>query len=241
MRLGSCYGGWTFEVRPSLRNAPIISCGLGEDVSFDVEMARAFGCRVILVDPTPRAIVHYERVVARLGKPAERAYADGGDQPPEAYDLRALAPANFELVPKALWTCEGKVRFYEPEVATNVSHSLLRNQGVVTDRYIELEAVRLDTVLRQYGIDSLPLLKLDIEGAETEVLRDMLDAGILPEQVLVEFDHLLRPGPDARREVEALDGRLRAAGYHCLNFDGTRNYLYALPRDRASLTSGDDE
>ena len=69
-RLGSHYGGWTFEPSGDLKRATILSCGLGEDASFDVEFAAAFNATVIIVDPTPRAIAHFAQMQSRLGQPA---------------------------------------------------------------------------------------------------------------------------------------------------------------------------
>ena len=48
-RLGSRYGGWSFIDSPALRGSTIVSCGLGEDASFDVEFAAAYGA---VVEPT---------------------------------------------------------------------------------------------------------------------------------------------------------------------------------------------
>src|SRR3569832_187068 len=67
LRLGSCYGGWTFVEDPALCGSVMISCGLGEDASFDIEFAARFGAQVLLVDPTPRAIKHFEEISSKYG------------------------------------------------------------------------------------------------------------------------------------------------------------------------------
>ncbi len=89
-RLGSHYGGWTFEPSSDLKGATILSCGLGEDASFDVEFAAAFNARVIIIDPTPRAILHFTELQSRLGQAATEGYSKGGRQPAAAYDMRAI-------------------------------------------------------------------------------------------------------------------------------------------------------
>src|SRR5690242_14406642 len=99
MRLGSGYGGWTFRPSPDLDGATIVSCGLGEDASFDVEFAARFGARVIIVDPTPRAIAHFDAIAARFGQPATSPYVAGGCQPATAYDLAALDAGSLVLEP----------------------------------------------------------------------------------------------------------------------------------------------
>ena len=35
---GSAYGGWVVAISNSLKSSTIISCGLGEDATFDIEM-----------------------------------------------------------------------------------------------------------------------------------------------------------------------------------------------------------
>lgn len=67
IKLGSKYGGWTFADVQNLQGSTIISGGLGEDASFDVEFAARFGARVVLVDPTPRSIRHFEELQASAG------------------------------------------------------------------------------------------------------------------------------------------------------------------------------
>src|SRR5882672_10804467 len=103
VRLGSSYGGWTFEPSSDLQRSTIVSCGLGEDASFDVDFASAFQARVIIVDPTPRAITHFTEMKARVGQPAVVNYVKGGKQPATAYDLRAVSANALILEPSALW------------------------------------------------------------------------------------------------------------------------------------------
>ena len=56
VRLGSPYGGWSFCDISSINGGVVISCGAGEDISFDVEMALKYETNVFIVDPTPRSL-----------------------------------------------------------------------------------------------------------------------------------------------------------------------------------------
>jgi hypothetical protein len=72
----------------------------------------------------------------------------------------------------------------------------------------------------------LSLLKLDIEGAEYEVLRSMLGAGILPEQLLVEFDQVNQPlTPLFWVELVQVLRSLRNAGYRLVRRERA-NYVF---------------
>ena len=56
----------------NLYNSTIISCGVGEDISFDIEMMNKFNSRIIFVDPTPRAIKYYDQIIKNIGKKKQK-------------------------------------------------------------------------------------------------------------------------------------------------------------------------
>lgn len=230
--LGSAYGGWHLEDRPSLRGATVVSAGLGEDASFDAELARSYGAKVIIVDPTPRAIAHFEAMVQRLGKPSESGYVKGGKQPVDAYPLDSVSTDQLELLAFALWTEKTTLKFYLPANPDHVSHSIVnfQNDYATDTAAIEVESTRLVDILDDRGLSEIPLLKLDIEGAEIAVVQDMLDRGIYPEQLLLELDELINPSPRSRENAELVDRKLREHGFTCRFFDGISNLLYVHSR-----------
>jgi FkbM family methyltransferase len=228
IKLGSEYGGWTFADVQNLRGATIISCGLGEDASFDVEFAARYGARVVLADPTPRAIRHFELLKANTGAAATASYASSGSQPISAYDLSKITTDSLSLYPKALWNETKLVDFFLPMDANHVSHSIVNFQNAYrTDTAsITVQAVPLDVLMRELQLTSVPLLKLDIEGAEIEVILDMLAKRILPGQVLVEFDELSAPSKRSKRRIQSAHDALLQNGYRLVNFDHPSNFLY---------------
>jgi FkbM family methyltransferase len=235
--LGSRHGGWTFLQQPHLQNATVISCGAGEDITFDVAMAARFDATVVVVDPTPRAVSHVRAALTRLGQPALRAYADGGAQPVEAYDLSRLRSGQIRLVETALWVEAGTVKFFPPKNADHVSHSIvdIQNGGAADAslQAIEVPAATLREIMGKAGVADFALLKLDIEGAEIQVIPEILRDGLRPPQILVEFDGLNFPSPKAIKDVEGVDALLRQSGYLCYHSNGRANFLYAIPEDVA--------
>ena len=228
LKLGSGYGGWTFIDSKDLSNAVVVSCGLGEDASFDIEFASQFNSKVVIVDPTPRAIVHFNEIIENLGNPATRAYTDSGKQPVEAYNLSMLSSRNLQLVDKALWNESKTLSFYSPRNPNHVSHSIVNFQNDYrkdTDR-IEVEAVTIDILLKQAEIKDLPLMKLDIEGAEIEVILDMMEKKIFPNQILVEFDEMAVPSETSKKRIESAHAALLKNGYKLINLDFPSNFLY---------------
>ena len=237
LRLGSDYGGWTFELSSDLQDSVIISCGLGEDASFDVDFATRFRAKIIIVDPTPRAILHFEEIQRRLGQPATQAYEKGGKQPIDAYDLRKIARGALTLEPSALWVENTRVKFFAPANPGHVSHSIVNYQNNYNQNttHIEVAAITPEALFAKYRLRTVPLMKLDIEGAEVEVIRHMLERSIRIRQLLVEFDEMSFPSQRSKKNVENTDRILTEAGYICRYFDGRANFLYVLPSEGVSI------
>ena len=72
----------------------------------------------------------------------------------------------------------------------------------------------------------LDILKMDIEGAEVEVLRHLLDNGIYPKQVIVEYDKLASNQTKWIEEVEAIHERLLSSEYELFAKDGFADFSY---------------
>ena len=229
--LGSAYGGWSLINDPSLNNGLVVSAGVGEDISFDVEMISTFDSKVILIDPTPRAIAHFNKVEEKFGCASEVAYASGGLQPVNAYDLIKSNSKNLSLVPQALWNKTEELQFFEPIDDAHVSHSIsnFQNQYDSEAAHIIVNADTLRNMLVKLDIqENISLLKLDIEGAEHEALEAIINDGMLPRQILVEYDELRLISSKGRNRVKKTHNSLLENGYKLLDCDGSYNFLYFL-------------
>ena len=228
--LGSEYGGWNLVDEDILKNCTIISGGLGEDASFDIEIAIKYNAKVIIVDPTPRAINHYYQIIKSLGKLSKTDYVDGGNQPINTYDLSSLKKDNLVLIKKALWNKNEKLKFYPPRNPEHVSHSIInyQNQYKDTKNFIEVESITIDKLLDELNLNkyNIPLIKLDIEGAEIEFLIDCFNKGFRPKQILVEFDELNALSIRGFKRVTEINKLLKDNNYHLLKSDGQSNFLY---------------
>ena len=227
-RLGTAYGGWTFVETPSLNKCQLISCGLGEDGSFDVEFARRYSAEVVIVDPTPRAISHFQSIKTRIGLGRERDYVEGGCQPAEAYECTDLSPSQLTLVASALGDEVGVARFYAPANPAHVSHSLVnyQNQYSTDTPFIEVPQTTWEKLLETVDVDRLAAVKMDIEGAEIAVLPKILESGHAPSQIMVEFDELNVPSNRGKRNYEESDALLRKHGYLLAHHDSRADFLY---------------
>jgi FkbM family methyltransferase len=157
--IGSEYGCW--PVVPSLvsSESTIYLVGVGSDVSFDVGLIERFGVRVHAFDPTPEAIQYVK----------DNVITD-----------------NFIMHEYGLYKNDEIVQFYMPKNENYVSHSIY-DKGGKKEFYVEMK--RLQTIMSELNHEHIDLLKMDIEGAEYDVISDMMESGILPDQLLIEFHH----------------------------------------------------
>jgi FkbM family methyltransferase len=185
VRLGSSYGGW-WVPRSALEEGGVAYCaGAGEDVTFDLAL-HAAGFHVRTFDPTPRAIAHVESVRPR--------------------------DAKFVFVPTGWWESETTLRFYAPRDADHVSHSAVNLQH--TDEYFVAAVKTVAEHARDIGDSRIDLIKMDVEGAETRVIRSLLEHGPLPRVLCVEFDQ-----PQPFLGVVAAIRALRSSGYRVAKID----------------------
>jgi FkbM family methyltransferase len=189
--IGTRYGGWYAPANLLSEDAVVYCVGCGEDITFDLGLIQRFGCHVWALDPTPRAIAHV---------------GQHGQHP------------KYHFTPVGLWSSDTTMTFYLPDNAQHVSGSLVGLQG--TTRAMEVPVRTLANVMADNGHDRIDMLKIDIEGAEYEVLSDMLASGIRPRAVLVEFDQPM-PTKKTITQVRAM----RQGGYDLVKVDHW-NYVF---------------
>jgi len=191
---GTSYGGWHFSDENLSKNLTVVSAGVGEDISFDIELLNKFKVKLFLIDPTPRAVLYVQKIIANLGNSKTLEFDESsGYQPIEAYDLSDIQEEDFILIEKALYNkSESTIKFYAPPKKEFVSYSISNfqhNFSKNTD-FIEVKTITLSDIMIQNKINKIDILKLDIEGAENQVIPNMLRNKIYPKQILVEFDEL---------------------------------------------------
>lgn len=233
IHFGSVYGGWFLIDDYSLNRKTLVSGGLGEDVTFEIECINKYKMRVIGIDPTPRATEYYNQLI-KLNTPSTLNYVEGGKQPFEVYDLLKINVNNFIYINKALWSniCD-KLKFYSPPQKEHVSYSIVNFQGFfeLNSPYIEVETINIAEVCRLYNIYEEFILKIDIEGAECQVLNNMLDSNIFPVQICVEYDILQVPSRKSFCMVNSTHKKLVKFGYQCVWRHSECNFLYIMSKN----------
>lgn len=209
VRLGTPYGGWIVPTQAFNESSICYCFGAGEDISFDVELINKFGCNVYTFDPTPRAIAHVRTLIdkARQGERFEI-----NNKPGEYYELASEQASKLHFSGVGAWSSDTVMRFFAPSNANYVSHPILNLQN--TKDYFEARCLSLKSIMAVLGHDAVDLVKMDIEGAEYEVLESMLATGIRPKVLCIEFDEAGAPRDAgfARRLRACIDSWL-ALGY----------------------------
>lgn len=223
IRLGSDYGGWVVN-ELLLDKGLLISAGIGEDISFEIEVLSRYEVDVLAVDPTPRAKKHLTLVAGNWGRKETLNYGAGGLRSIAEYNLSRIDPDRFFFCDAAIGGRTGFTKLYFPKNEEHVSLSCLQNSSS-TSEHLVANTVTVSDLMRSYKAASIGLLKLDVEGAEVETLLGMLDDLIFPTQLCVEFDSLRLAASKMKDSVCACFKRLRSCGYRLRWVDSTYNCL----------------
>lgn len=206
VRLGTRYGGWWIDSKKLGPTPLLIDCGLGEDISFPMAFLDRFGGHVIGIEPNPRSLAY----------------------------CMPRCPQGMEILVNAFWTRGGETLTFHlprtqmklPKGADGVSGSLLSSHGYVSGgEPLTVNTIDLNGVLRQAGRDSCEILKIDIEGAEYDVISALIGNGQIRkiDQLLVEFHHSVTHHTLA--DTEATVRQLVGAGFHVRHIEG-RNFIF---------------
>lgn len=181
------YGGWCIPVGVLRQDSTVLDIGLGEDISFSESIIAKYGCHIHGFDPTPKSIEYVQK--------------------------RNLA--NFHLHPVGVAGSSRTATFFLPNNTSHVSGSITKSDHVGDNR-IQVQLIDLDDVLGLTGKNRIDLLKIDIEGAEYELLgsESFRSSALKIHVICVEFHHRWKEfGPRATLEAVAT---LRQLGFECV-------------------------
>src|ERR687897_2471415 len=82
--------------------------------------------------------------------------------------LTNVTPLNY-----AVYSKETKIKLYLPEVESGytIYNTIMSNRARTEDKFVEVNANTLDYILQSKGITDVNWIKIDVEGAEFEVLK----------------------------------------------------------------------
>ena len=182
-KLGTEYCGWVIPIDVIKPGGVAICVGAGEDISFDLAIARKYAISVHIIDPTPRAKAHVQTVLQgikhNINVAINNSHAD-------FYDFSGVSASLVKFHYKGFWGRNRKMRFYAPEDTADVSHSIMNLQ--MTKAFFEADCVTPEQFCADNDIKDVELMKLDIEGAEYSVIGSLRKSSIRPRILCIEFD-----------------------------------------------------
>jgi FkbM family methyltransferase len=181
--LGSGYGGWMVARDPLSSDSVALSFGVGNDISFDLELIRRYGLTVHGFDPSPGV---------------------------ENWIAKQILPPEYIFHAYGLGMSDGSVRFFVPDENQGM-YSLSGSHKHVGNREIELPVRTLKTIAGSLGLNRIDVLKIDVEGAEYDLIPGIVDLQVPIDQLLIEFHHRAGVAPLAAT-VDSVK-QLKAAGF----------------------------
>jgi len=211
IRLGTIYGGWSIPSKNNLnKNSIVYSAGVGEDISFDLQLQSKYHCNLFLIDPTIKAKKHFNECINFFN---DKSYTFTGNIQKDYYtNINSLHPNfdNIKYLDIGLWNKKDTLKFYKQTNKNYVSQSLIN--GMFGKEYDIVHVDSIKNIMMKHGHNKIDLLKLDIEGAEIKVLEQMLNDNIYPKYLCIEFDLFLKK-KDFDKSTSKIIQKLENNGY----------------------------
>jgi FkbM family methyltransferase len=139
--------------------------------------------------------------------------------------LEESAQGKFHYLPLAVAKKDGFITFHESRQNESGSilsdHINMRNDEITT---YDVESVTLSGLARRIDANSVDFLKLDLEGAEYELLGSITEEEISPfKQIFIEFHHHCTNYSD--QETNMVVQHISSKGFKVFTLDH-HNYLF---------------
>ena len=92
---------------------------------------------------------------------------------------------NVNLIEKAAGTKVETLKLYLSSDVNAGTHSTIRGNQNVSDAFVEIPCTTIDQTVNDSGLDRVDLIKIDVEGAEVDVLRGALNTLTSMQPVLI--------------------------------------------------------
>jgi FkbM family methyltransferase len=150
-------------------NSVFYSFGAGEDIFVEVELSKRYNCESHIFDPTPKSIEHFIQFKKKVSE-GELMNIDRSDK--RFYNIDKEEFKLLKYNDCGIWNSDTNVEFYLPENDNHVSCSIINIQN--TDKKITVPVKTLKTIMQDNKHSKVDYLKIDIEGAEYDIIDSVL-------------------------------------------------------------------
>ncbi len=179
--------GWKYIPELLGPQSVVYSLGVGDSIDLDMDLIHHYSLTVHAFDPTPYSLEWVEGLEL---------------------------PENFRFHPWAAAGEDGSLRLYRRINKRGKKSQVMwtaDSRAADSSDFVDAPAYSIATIMERLGHDRVDLLKVDVEGAEYEILDGLGEAACLPTQLLIEFHHRF-PGIGKQRTAKSIE-RLRKLGY----------------------------
>ena len=190
--------GWVVDTSRISKDSIIYSVGVGANIDFDLALINKFDLVVHAFDPTPRSI---------------------------EWVNNQSVPENFKFYPIGLAAENGTMDFFPPAREKSTHFSPVKRYNEDNKKIIKAPVKNLQTIASELNHTVIDVLKMDIEGAEYEVIDSLLACDVSINQILIEFHHMYKTIPISKT-IEAIN-KLEDMGFQLFNIS-QRTYEFSF-------------
>src|SRR5262245_12102984 len=155
-------------------NSIVYSAGVGSDITFEHALVQRYGCKVVLIDPSPTGAKTMELAENKINQ--------------------------FSFLPIALSGRSGRLTLAPPLDSEGDSWFAAKE----TAGSLDVACEDIGSLMRRNHHPHIDLLKLDIEGCEYEVIESIVKLRLPIWQVAVEFHHGILPGFTRGQTIQSM-------------------------------------
>jgi len=134
-----------------------------------------------------------------------------------------------------LGASDGEISFFAPSADSGM-FSTSKQHRHVTNTEVRLPVRTLSTITAALGSSCIDVLKMDIEGAEYDLLPAIVQCPVPIRQLLIEFHH--RAGIGSLQDTISGVQQLRSAGFQLFHVSETSSEFSFLHKDAAARNTG---